>query len=404
MGYEQALHALGYLPETPDIGVFALKLRHRLAGMLSVRGEYPRSLALLGEAEVRARQLDDGAWLGRVLVMMASLRFTQGDLDGAMAVGQQALELAATLGDPALQAEASLQLGQAYFGMGDFSRAAEVLRWTVAAPARGTPGLRCHDEIVSGAWLARVLSVLGEFAEGRRHGEAALRLAMEGGHPGAVSGAHGCLGYLYLTQGDLKAAVHVLDRGLTLARASGYKGWSMVIAGGLGEAYAYVGRLAEGLTLLEEACRDALGTGMLGAYVIHLRQLSAVDLLVGRIDEAWQLADQAFDLARQQKARGSEALALFQLGAVHAHASPPDVQRAEVRYQEALTLAEPLGMRPLQAHCHLGLGTLYLQMGRQAEARAELSIATELYRTMEMTFWLPQAEAALAQVEGRNGL
>lgn len=289
--------------------------------------------------------------------------------------------------------------------MGDFSRAAEVLRWTVAAPACGTPGLlRCYDEIVSGAWLARVLSVLGEFAEGRRYGEEALRLAMERGHPWAAIGAHGCLGYLYLTQGDLKAAVHVLDRGLTLARASGHRGWSMLIAGGLGEAYAHVGRPAEGLTLLEEACRDAIGTGALSAYVLHLRQLSAVDLLVGRVDEAWQHACQAFDLARQQKARGSEALALFQLGAVHAHASPLDVQRAEVRCQEALTLAEPLHMRPLQAHCHLGLGTLYLQTGRRAEARAELSIAIELYRAMAMTLWLPQAEAALAAVEDREGL
>lgn len=61
-------------------------------------------------------------------------------------------------------------------------------------------------------------------------------------------------------------------------------------------------------------------------------------------------------------------------------------------------------MRPLQAHCHLGLGTLYLQTGRRAEARAELSIAIELYRAMAMTLWLPQAEAALAAVEDREGL
>jgi hypothetical protein len=39
-------------------------------------------------------------------------------------------------------------------------------------------------------------------------------------------------------------------------------------------------------------------------------------------------------------------------------------------------------------------------MGRQEQARAELSTAIELYRAMEMTFWLPQAESALAQVEG----
>jgi hypothetical protein len=58
-------------------------------------------------------------------------------------------------------------------------------------------------------------------------------------------------------------------------------------------------------------------------------------------------------------------------------------------------------MRPLQAHCHHGLGRLYSQTGRGEEARAELSAAIALYRPMDMTFWLPQAEAALAQVEGQ---
>ena len=55
-------------------------------------------------------------------------------------------------------------------------------------------------------------------------------------------------------------------------------------------------------------------------------------------------------------------------------------------------------MRPLQAHCHYGLGTLYSQAARAEQARAELHTAIALYRDMAMTFWLPQAEAALAQV------
>jgi Flp pilus assembly protein TadD len=58
-------------------------------------------------------------------------------------------------------------------------------------------------------------------------------------------------------------------------------------------------------------------------------------------------------------------------------------------------------MRPLQAHGHRGLGTLYAKTGRLEQARTELSAAIELYRAMDMTFWLPQAEATLAQVEGR---
>ena len=80
---------------------------------------------------------------------------------------------------------------------------------------------------------------------------------------------------------------------------------------------------------------------------------------------------------------------------------PPDVEQAATHYQQALTLADELGMRPLQAHCHLGLGTLYVKTDRRDEAHAELSAAIELYRAMEMTFWLPEAERALAEVEGR---
>jgi hypothetical protein len=57
--------------------------------------------------------------------------------------------------------------------------------------------------------------------------------------------------------------------------------------------------------------------------------------------------------------------------------------------------------RPLQAHCHHGLGRLYHQTGRAAPARTALAAAINLYRAMGMTLWLPQAEAALAQVEGQ---
>ena len=114
-----------------------------------------------------------------------------------------------------------------------------------------------------------------------------------------------------------------------------------------------------------------------------------------------QHAHQALGLARQHKERGNEALALHQLGVVQAHADPPDITQAAAYYQQALALAEEFGMRPLQAHCHLGLGTLYAKTGQQEQARAALSTAIVLYRAMEMMFWLPQAEVALAQVGGQ---
>ena len=193
----------------------------------------------------------------------------------------------------------------------------------------------------------------------------------------------------------------MLDLGLVLCRASGNRSFFQLIAARLGAASALQGRLAEGRALLEEGISEALRMGALQGQAYRIAWLSEVCRLAGRGEEAWQHAHQALDLAWQLKARGDEALALHQLGAVYAHAAPPDAAQAEAYYQQALALAEELGMRPLVAHCHRGLGTLYATTGQREQARTAMSAAIALYRAMDMTFWLPQAEAALAQVEER---
>jgi class 3 adenylate cyclase/tetratricopeptide (TPR) repeat protein len=400
--FEQALQALAHLPEDGDIGARAVDLRLALGFSLVALGEPRRCLALLGEAEVLARALDDRARLVQVLDQMTIVLRATGDLYGAIAAGQQALALADEQGDSVLQMQAALYLGLAYYNINDFGRAAELLWRNVEAVdwGSGTLTLSTDMQTRSRAWLARALGMLGAFAEGRRHGEEALRLAMRDGRGETPIVAHACLGDLYLTQGDLEHAIRVFEQGRALP-ASGYRDWLRQIIGALGFAYTLQGRLAEGRTLLEEVVGESIRTGWLLGRPFQLTLLSEVCRLEGCWDEAWQHARQALDLARQLKQRGNEARALHQLGAVHAHIDPPDTAQAAAHYQQALALADELGMRPLQAHCHLGLGTLYTQAGQQEQARAALTTAIDLYRAMDMTFWLPQAKAALAQVEGQ---
>lgn len=121
--FEQTIQALAHLSEHGDNGRLALGLRLALGDSLHFLGEYGRYLALLGEAEGLARALDDRTQLGLVLTQVARVLRQRGDPDGAMAAGQQALELAVALGDSALQVEAAFYLAQACWGIGDFGRA-----------------------------------------------------------------------------------------------------------------------------------------------------------------------------------------------------------------------------------------------------------------------------------------
>jgi len=169
----------------------------------------------------------------------------------------------------------------------------------------------------------------------------------------------------------------------------------------LSAAYALAGRPAEALPLLDQVLeRVATGSSML-FHTLALTELSEACLLVGRVDEASALAGQLLEISRAYTGSGYQAYAYRLLGEVARHRDPPDVDQATAHYHQALALAEELGMRPLQAHCHQGLGTLYARIGQREPARTALSTAIEMYRAMEMTFWLPETGTALAQVEGR---
>src|SRR4029453_18970901 len=190
----------------------------------------------------------------------------------------------------------------------------------------------------------------------------------------------------------------VFERCLDLCQTWEIAGWFAIIAAQLGYTYALAGRMRDALSLLEQA----LGQGAARPSVYHARllgYLSEVYLLDGRPEDALPHAMRALELAHARKERGFQAYTLRLVGDIAAHHEPHTVEQAVAHYRQALTMAEELGMRPLQAHCHRGLGTLYAATGQWEQARTALSTAIALYRDMEMAFWLPQTEAALAQVK-----
>jgi predicted ATPase len=403
LGYfEQALSALSHLPEQRDTLEQAVDLRLALRSALHPSADWGRILAYLREAEILAAALDDQGRLGQVLVFLSFHFRLMGAYDQAVAAGQRALALAMASDDVVLHALANLHLGQAYQAQGDSRRAIDCLRQTLTS----LEGARRHEHfgqvilpaVGSRAWLAVCHAELGMFAEGSAFGEEGLRIAEAMEQPASIMRAYWGVGLLSLRQGDLPRTLPRLEQAVSICQDADFQAFFPWLAAALGETYILVGRIADAVPLLTQALEQTTARESIDLQALCLLPLGEAHVLAGRLEEAHTLAEHTLALTRRHQEWGNEAYTLRLLGDIAARREPPEVEQAAAHYQQALALAEELGMRPLQAHCHLSLGTLYVKTGQREQARTELSTAIELYRAMEMTFWLPQAEAALAQV------
>jgi len=332
----------------------------------------------------------------------------RGAPDQGIAAAQRALVLATASGEAVLHALATLYLGIAYYAQGDYRRAIDCFRQTVAFFA----GARRHERfglpflpaVTSRAWLAWCHAELGTFTEGRALGEEGLQIAEAVAHPGSLMWASWWGGLLNLRQGDLHRALPLLERAMGICQEVDIQIYFPSIASALGAAYTLGGRITDVVPLLTQAMEQTMVTEWVGLQALTSLPLGEAYMLAGCLEEAQALAERALALARAQQERGNEAYALRLLGDIAARRDPPESALAEAHYRQSLALADELGMRPLQAHCHRGLGTLYATLGQREQARAALAAAIALYRAMDMTFWIPQTEAALTQVEGCDGL
>jgi class 3 adenylate cyclase/tetratricopeptide (TPR) repeat protein len=394
---EQSLAALRHLPEGRETTVLAVDLRLELAFALAQSARYGDILQRMKEAEPLAESLNDRTRLGHVLLRMAQALRLTGDYDDALRMGHRAVAVADELGDPLLRSGTRHRLGQIYFAVGEYPRAIDLLRRSVdlLGELAGTADeLGYIRGVGPHAWLAYGLAFLGEFKEAIPLARRALRLAESGARPGDLIVSLGTLSAIYLVRGDHLEAVPVLERGMALCQSWGILDWSPTLKSGLAAAYAREGRVAEAIALHQRAAEEE-AQGTQGTPTTGVLRLGETYLLAHRIDDARACAERALSLSRTAGERSSEARALRLLGEIEACGDSPDADQSERHLREALARGEELSLRPLVAHCHLGLGKLYRRTGKRQKAQEHLTTATTMYREMGMRFWLEQAEAEM---------
>ncbi len=325
------------------------------------------------EAEALAASIDDQRRLGQISAYLSGY-FVQAGEDPTQAIekAELAFTIASAIGDFNLQVQANHFLGTSHRMIGDYDRAIYHFKKNVDSLVGDQIydrfGLAFLASVGSHFQLVEILSDRGEFNEAAIHGDEAVRIAELANHPFSLETAYLAVGYLHFRKGAMDKAIALLERSMEICRVWDLRQNLLRVAVALGNALAATGRVGEAMPLLELTNERA--------RISRTRvQLAQGYLLVGKLEEATSIANQVLESSQTQGYRGHTAVSLYVLAESLLHGDVADMVKAEDHYDHAMALANELRMRPLVAHCHVGLGKLYRRTGDYEKAKKHLANA-----------------------------
>jgi tetratricopeptide (TPR) repeat protein len=394
--FDQALEALKHLLDGRPMIEQAIDIRIDLRSSLQPLGEQQKVFERLREAEALAASIDDQRRLGQISAYLSGYFVQAGDNPTeAIEKAELAFTIASAIGDFSLQVQANHFLGTSHRMIGDDDRAIYHFKKNVDSLVGDQIydrfGLAFLGSVGSRYQLAIILSDRGEFNEAAMHGDEAVRIAEVANHPFSLDTAYQAVGYLHFRKGAMDKAIALLERSLEICRVWDIPQNLLRVEVALGNALAATGRVGEAMPLLEFTNERARSSWLRA-------QLAHGYLLVGKLEEANSVANQVLNSSLTQGYRGHAARSLYVLAESLLHGDVSAMVKAEDHYDHAMALANELRMRPLVAHCHVGLGKLYRRTGDYEKAKTQLTNGVAMMREMEMGLWLERAEAELKEL------
>jgi class 3 adenylate cyclase/tetratricopeptide (TPR) repeat protein len=393
---EQALEVIGRLPNRGELAEQEIDIRLELRQALMPAAQTVRIAEIIQDAVSLGEKTGDRRRLALAYAYQAYGAIELCEQPLARESALRSLALAEEIGEPMLTLSARHNLSQIYYTLADFRQAIEVARLAMETSEEiVVDALQKRTYAAVPFYLLHSRSEVGLFREAALDADTIMRRAEAAGHPFTMAVVCVGAGYMHLRRGAPARAIPLLERSFKWCQNYSIDTQIPWAAACLGLAYALAGRHESGIEYARQGVRRGEELGLTRFQPLRVTLLANAYLLAGRRESAHGAAQQALQLARRYREKGPEAWAMYLL------AESEDVSRgnqaAETRsgYLSALRCSEDLGMRPVAAHCHMGLGKLYASLGDKVTAQSELQTALSMYHEMDMQHWPDQAQHAL---------
>ncbi|MGI9570616.1 MAG: tetratricopeptide repeat protein, partial [Desulfobulbia bacterium] len=397
---EAALISLHKLPQTQIHRKREIDLRFNMRSALFPLGRHDDWADHIRVAESLAKEINDKSSLASAYNYLSSHHWIHGRHQEAIKLGEKNLRLAQSIGNFSVEVTSKFHLGIPLLYTGNIDRQV-VLHREVAEQLSGPAALKRHGlssvpAITARGYLAWGLAELGNFEEAEKWAQEGLELSGQVRNHFSTSFAQACIGLAYLRKGNLDSALDLLLKANTICREADMLSIYSFVAGSLGNAYLLKGSPEKALPILFEAIDRHYFDSSVIPPIYTITVLAEAYQQQGQIDKAVMTSEKALNIFQKNQERCFGAWALYVSAKIQSNNTQE--QMAQQSLIRAIDLARATGMRPLLAHCYLELGKLSSRL-RNDEARSHIQKAVDLYRSLDMQFWLPEAEEILLNTD-----
>ena len=399
---EAALEALKRLPRSRTHFEQEIDLRYNMRSALFPLGRHEDWADHVRKAELLAREINDNSRLAKCYNYLASHHWIHGRNKEAIKLSEEGLRLAESAGNFSTEVAAKFHLGIPLLYTGEFERQV-VLHREVAELLSGPSVLERHGlssvpSVTTRGMLTWGLSELGEFKEAEMWALQGSELAGQVKNAFSTAFMETTSGLTYLRKGELDTALNYLQNADKLVRDADIQSIFSFVTCSLGYTYLLSGRPDDALPILQAAVKPKKLDFSILSSIYPITALSEAFRLNGQVAKAFETAEEALRIFRQTEERCFGAWTLLVMAKIQTEMGSEQIEQARQSYRQAIDLAVKLKMRPLLAHCSLELGRFYMRIAEFEKARLELQKAIDLFRSLGMRFWQPEAEALLGEI------